>query len=71
VVNEMIRVCKPGGQILIGDLNDADKIGLYNAMREKENRNKKHITKETLLVHLFFDKEFFIKIAKEKKYKFK
>jgi len=68
-VNEMIRVCKPGGKILIGDLNDADKIGLYNAMREKENRNEKHITKEISLVHLFFDKEFFIKIAEDNKIK--
>lgn len=65
VINEMMRVCKPRGQIFIGDINDADKRDLYNTIREKENRDKKHLIKETLSEHMFYDKEFFKHIAKK------
>tara|TARA_B100000780_G_C21002685_1_gene401196 strand:+ start:108 stop:617 length:510 start_codon:yes stop_codon:yes gene_type:complete len=39
VINELIRVTKPLGQILIGDINDFDKKELYFSTRIKENRN--------------------------------
>ena len=38
VINELIRVTKPLGQILIGDIKDFDKKDIYFSTRLRENR---------------------------------
>ena len=40
------------------------KMELFNTIREKENRDLKHLEKNCSPKHLFYDKEYFIKIAK-------
>jgi len=63
IIKEMLRVCKPGGQIFIGDVNDSSKRDLYNSLRKKEGRLKNSFSPK----HLFYDKIFFIEIAKKNK----
>ena len=65
VINELIRVTKPLGQILIGDINDFDKKELYLSIRNKENRNTVHKVKSVRLDHQFYKKSLFLDIAKK------
>ena len=60
VINELIRVTKPLGQILIGDINDFDKKELYLSIRNKENRNTVHKVKSVRLDHQFYKKSLFL-----------
>jgi len=62
-INEMIRVCTPKGRIFIGDINDINKMELYNNIRAEENRDEKHIFSVETPQHLFFSKDFFQSIA--------
>jgi len=65
VINELIRVTKPLGQILIGDINDFDKKELYFSTRIKENRNTLHKVKSVTPNHQFYKKSLFLELAKK------
>ena len=65
VINELIRVTKPLGQILIGDINDFDKKELYFSTRIKENRNTLHKVKSVTPDHQFYKKSLFLELAKK------
>jgi ubiquinone/menaquinone biosynthesis C-methylase UbiE len=60
VLEEMVRVMRPGGKIFIGDVNDEEKKELAMALRQKHiSLRKKNYISSDNPDHLFFKKEFF------------
>ena len=64
VINELVRVNKPLGQILIGDINDFDKKDIYFSTRLRENRGTVQQVKSVTTDHQFYKKDLFLDIAK-------
>lgn len=62
VINEMVRVCKNGGKILIMDIPDLAKKKANDEFRMKINPVK---ASDKGLQHLFYEKDFFRKICAE------
>jgi ubiquinone/menaquinone biosynthesis C-methylase UbiE len=71
VIDEMLRVCRPNSKVLIADVNDQNKKELYHNLRGIEGRNKNYLSKDNPLEHLFYKKDFFVKIAKKNNIKVK
>ncbi len=63
-VKEMVRVAKKDGRIIIGDVNDAGKKKKRERYLDRLESRKKVGGKVTPS-HMFYDKEFFIKIGDE------
>jgi ubiquinone/menaquinone biosynthesis C-methylase UbiE len=65
VLEEMLRVMRPGGRIFIGDVNDEEKRELAGALRQKSSSSRKraYISKQDV-DHLFYSKNFFKEFAK-------
>ena len=63
VLHKMRRVLWPRGLIFIGDVNDADKEGLYYAIRKDEERDRRKIKRELNPKHLFYEERFFVDYA--------
>ena len=64
VINELVRVTKPLGQILIGDIKDFDKKDIYFSTRLRENRGTVQQVKSVTTDHQFYKKDLFLDIAK-------
>lgn len=61
---EQLRVLKPGGQIFIFEINDEEKLELYQEIRSKEQR-KKHQKTDVHIDHIFYNKKFFTDFGRE------
>ena len=64
---EMHRVCRPGGTIFIGEVNDLAKRDLARRLRDESSkeRAKKHLS-EGNPDHIYYPKDFFRELAAEK-----
>ena len=62
--HEMLRVCRPGGVIFIGEINDLAKKELAMKLRNEsqQQRAEKHVAKVSL-DHLYYSKDFFRELA--------
>ena len=72
-INEMLRTLLPKGKIFIGDINDIQKIDIYNAIRDPENKERSNVHKMSggAPDHLFYSKSFFLEIAHKNSLKVK
>lgn len=68
VIDEMLRVLKPNGKILIGEINDLDKKDMALKLRKKSNEKRdKHRISKSNVDHLYYPISFFEALAKDKK----
>lgn len=61
-VAELLRVTKPGGHVLIGDVNDAAKYERALEIRGESHRDAKHVSDDKP-DHLYIPKTFFEEVA--------
>jgi len=67
VIDEMIRVLKPGGKIFIGEINDIEKKELALQLRdESEDKRDQHRVSSSDIDHLYYPVSFFEKVAQNK-----
>jgi ubiquinone/menaquinone biosynthesis C-methylase UbiE len=62
---EMIRVSKPGARIFIGDVNDASKKEIREGRIENLESKRKKVVVDSSPGHMFYDKDFFARLAKK------
>jgi len=71
VIDEMLRVLRPGGKIFIGDVNNLEKKDLALKLRdETEVDRDKHRVSSQKVDHLYYPVSFFEEIAKSKDFSF-
>lgn len=67
VLNEMDRVCKPGGKIFVGEVSDYDKQDLAKKVRFRTHNNQEKLVDDNP-DHLYIDKKVFFEFAQSKGY---
>ena len=61
----MMQLLKPGGKLILGEINDLEKKDLSKKIRAKTSSSSQYLCPELDVDHLYLSRDFFINLAKK------